>query len=352
LSDRVVAPAAVGGSSGHVTKDLTRFQVSQLEGMEHVKINFFDIWGLEGDNFKEDMLISVLEGKLPEGYTMRQRIKNTAEMIDQSWSIYERRIHCVLVFMPWTVLDSPAIVNALSRNLSICTTSYKVNPLIIVTRSSQAGGEKEQEAVRAKISNRFSVQSGNVYMIDNYTNEQDKNMGLDKKTLDILQRAILSCRTFHTFYKKTLLTDIQSNPPPQQNPQTPQRPQNPQTPQRPQNPQTPQRPQNPQTPQQPQNPQTPSQTPPTSSQQLVCSKCSEPLQSSWDECPVCENPLPRQPSICVCGTPLQPKWKKCPNTACKRPVGVPVRPTHCPTPGCNEELQPNWDECPVCERKI
>jgi len=137
--------------------------------LEDVAINFFDIWGLDGDNYKDDMLLDVLGGKHPEGYTMRECTSFMEEMKEMEWEIYQRRIHSVLLFMPIGVVN-PEIITALKENLKLCVTNIKVNP-IIVTCASLAGDLKQQEAIKNKIAQKFNIPAGSIYMVDNYTSE-------------------------------------------------------------------------------------------------------------------------------------------------------------------------------------
>jgi len=45
----------------------------QIEGLENIPINFFDIWGLDIYNFENKLLfLDVLQGNLPEDYAMRE----------------------------------------------------------------------------------------------------------------------------------------------------------------------------------------------------------------------------------------------------------------------------------------
>jgi len=117
LSQEVTSPAAVGGTTNHVTTDLTRFQLSQINNLEKIPINFFDIWGMDGNNYQNNMFLHVLHGKLPEGYEMRERITQREEMNIAEWSVAERRIHSVLFFMPYNVQNNPKFTRAPPNNL-------------------------------------------------------------------------------------------------------------------------------------------------------------------------------------------------------------------------------------------
>jgi len=292
LGTQISAPAAVGGSTDHVTKDITRFQVSQIKGLEDVKINFFDIWGLDSNNFQGSMFLDVLTGKLPPDYKMKERTTFTEKMAETSWQAHERRIHSVLFFMPFSVVDNPKIVNVLSRNFSICTTEYHMNPVVIVTRAAQAGGIAEQEEVKKIIADKFNIPAGNMYMFDNYTSEKAKTMCIDKKTLEILMKAIESCQTYQTFFIDQLIKDLKKS---------------------------------------------------------NCGRCQFEVEIDFSVCPQCGFDLAPPPVFapnCVkCNFALKDNFKICPK--CKT-VRQPIsnKPTTCPK--CHDAVESDWAACASC----
>ena len=50
---------------------------------------------------------------------------------------------------------------------------------------------------------------------------------------------------------------------------------------------------------------------------MNCTKCNEEIQSHWQVCPSCQNPVP-QITRCECGEELKPNWKVCP--ACQKSI--------------------------------
>jgi len=204
----VSSVAAVGGGTTHVTRDITRFKLSQMPGLESVILNFFDIWGLDKDNFQHKMLLDVLNGTLPEGYQMKERTRNTEELEQSLWKRNERRIHCVLTFMPAGILQSKPIVTALKANLQICVSDYRIVPILVVTRASTVGGQEEQNAMKKAIGMEFSLPEANIYMMDNYTTEKEKSMRVDKMVLDILVKAVENSKSFQRAWRNRLLDDL------------------------------------------------------------------------------------------------------------------------------------------------
>jgi len=206
---RVVSSvAAVGGGSNHVTRDITRFKLSQMPGLGSVILNFFDIWGLDNNNFQHRMLLDVLNGTLPEGYQMKERTTSTEELEHSLWKKYERRIHCVLTFMPCSILDSPMIVKAIKENLQLCVSDYRINPLLVLTRASQVGDQPAQDKLKTEVAKAFGLPEANIYMMDNYTKEKEKSMRVDKMVLEILVKAVENSQSFQRAHKTKLVADF------------------------------------------------------------------------------------------------------------------------------------------------
>ncbi|MFC1761007.1 protein kinase [Planctomycetota bacterium] len=70
---------------------------------------------------------------------------------------------------------------------------------------------------------------------------------------------------------------------------------------------------------------------------LRCS-CGEPLESDWEECPVCYKPIEKERLTCPqCGRDVKARWKKCPNPKCKTPLDGWATPTHMPETGKTDD---------------
>jgi len=154
FSSEIVSKAAVGGTTDHVTSNITRYQLGQLPGLEHVKINFYDIWGLDPNNYEHGFMLKVLNGQLPENYNMLERIAFRGERSVQ-WSTDEKRIHGVLFFVPINVLDDDSMVRRVAENIKLCVVNYQLNPILIVTRSRQVGNQLAKK--KKEISSRFVI---------------------------------------------------------------------------------------------------------------------------------------------------------------------------------------------------
>jgi len=357
LNDKIIKVAAEGGSSNHVTSALTRFSIKDLqdENLVSVPINIFDIWGMDTDNYQNKMFLDVLRGELPEGYIMKDRTTVTQSMAnekilkDVNTSKAERTIHSVIFFMPYNIEDNPKFTDALSENFLYCTRDNKMNPIVVVTRASMEGDSKAQEQLRLKIAEKFTLPAGSIFMYDNYTKEEDKTMGIDRKTLQILNHTINSSISYQKFYKSTLLdilysekkTPVKPNPGSGSSKPSPAYVSSGYATPKPTPAYVSSKP----------SPYGSSNPPPNPSPAagLRCSACQEEVDSDWENCPYCTAPIPKQ-NICSCGFALQPKFRNCPK--CKKPVtstSAPPPKKLCPNSSCNSEVEDSWDICPYCE---
>jgi len=171
------------------------------------------------------------------------------------------------------------------KNFQICTTDYHMNPVVIVTRASQAGDEAQQSEVQKIIANRFNIPPASIYMYDNYTTEKDKTLRIDRKTLEILMKVIASCTTYQTYFSDKLIGDLKAKP---------------------------------------------------------CHHCGESdIEADFEVCPSCGASL-NSLSCSSCGFDLQPSFKICPK--CRTPTKTKL---NCWS--CSEEVESDWTECPACQ---
>jgi len=362
INNRICTPAAVGGAENHVTTALTRFsikdlEINEIEGFNTIPINLFDIWGMDADNYQNGMFLDVLKGKLPESFEMKDRTVQSQILKDAVWSQSERTIHSVIFFMPYNIEDNPLFTDALAENFRICTKDNKMNPVIVVTRASFEGESDAQNSLRMKISEKFNIPAGQIFMYDNYTHEGDKTMEIDRKTLQILAHTLNSAVYYQKFSKNYLLSLI-NNPP---NTQIDTKQTSPVVSNKPIT-----------------NQNTdgkynkfplqktiisnikdvhdiPRGRPPIIEPVAVlkCVPCGEPVESDWDECPACGRPLSRlcEPRCERCGTEVKSHWKQCPK--CKFPIktGAPIVPPkkYCWNSDCGKEVESDWDNCRGCD---
>jgi len=104
MSNRRENVVPVGGDTTHVTQDLSRFQVSQITNFSNFLIHFFDLWGLDKENYTNYQLVELLLGNLPENTGMRECVGTKVE--EGQWSAYQRCVHVLLffIFFLWWIM--------------------------------------------------------------------------------------------------------------------------------------------------------------------------------------------------------------------------------------------------------
>lgn len=121
--------AVVGGTSGHVTKALRRFNLAHFTSIDDLKINLWDTWGVSSEDYTKDYtpekFEELLSGVLPDGYEMYDR-RRGAELRKFEITRKEREMHAILFFIPHTILqDNGTILKKLQTFCKISTEQRK-----------------------------------------------------------------------------------------------------------------------------------------------------------------------------------------------------------------------------------
>jgi len=173
-----------------------------------MKISFLDIWGLSSDNYENQILINVLKGDLPEGYSLVDRKAfDTTNYTDKN---FDTEVHGVLFFVPWTIRDDKPLLERVKINFQMCTRHWNMNPYLLITRKDEIP-EGEEEGVLKSICKALNVPENTSILVENYTNQIDKSMEIDLTSLSILDSMIRNC----IFWRKP---DIMPNPEPIETP--------------------------------------------------------------------------------------------------------------------------------------
>jgi len=207
LTNQVQSPAAVGGSSDHTTKKLIKFALSDVPGLESVKINLLDLWGLDKANYKAKQLLDLLQGRLVDGYEMVERKPFQTEEVELYVDDYERMVHAVLLFVPLGICDDHDLLGRVKESLRIGTVDYEINPLIIVTRASSED-VKSQEQIRSQIGKELNYPISRIYLVDNYVTQKVKTFGIDRLTLAILHDVINTGSQYMRQNRKRLVRNV------------------------------------------------------------------------------------------------------------------------------------------------
>jgi len=196
-------PALAGGSSGHVTTNIGRYEVPGVPS-----IRLYDVWGLSKDNFTGNELEYLLNGKLPVNFNMKQVNDITAEILDRgSSTALTRKIHCVLFFLPQAVLadqNQAPFRRLLAKSYQYISQTAKLNPLLILTKVDEISDIRENstgpwpalEKLKDEAARLLNIPPGRVLYNINYFQERKKNFHIDKMTFTILREAVASALVY------------------------------------------------------------------------------------------------------------------------------------------------------------
>jgi len=147
-----------------------------------LKINVFDIWGVTPDNYDDLLLDSLLDGQLPDGYSMKERgpLQSLSEVNSGSLKPFDG----VLMFMPWNVMEHKDLMNKIHQCF-VNVTKKGYNPIIVVTHIDQADDNLRKNAVN-EIARLFKISENRIHLVYNYLKENSKNFEIDKQNMIIL----------------------------------------------------------------------------------------------------------------------------------------------------------------------
>eukprot|EP01125_Pyxidicula_operculata_P001086 TRINITY_DN10979_c0_g1_i1.p1 TRINITY_DN10979_c0_g1~~TRINITY_DN10979_c0_g1_i1.p1 ORF type:complete len:181 (-),score=21.13 TRINITY_DN10979_c0_g1_i1:19-561(-) len=149
----------------------------------------------------------ILDGKLPVNWDMK---KVPDELLLQKGCIgaHERRIHCVLFFMPQSTLNDPNQVsfrNLVKQNYEFISKKANLNPILILSRvdevcseirSDHTKNKNDIEALKKKAATLLNIPQNRIFHNLNYTLETKKTFIIDVINSIILEQALKSAHSY------------------------------------------------------------------------------------------------------------------------------------------------------------
>ena len=186
--------ANVGGGANHCTRNLRCFPLGKnVDQLGDCNIQFWDTWGVESQNYNAHFLSDLLNGKIPNGFSMiQERSRQTTPLSNDEMNEIERRIHGVFLFVPIGILEDKGMVKTIHDILQIIK-EKEVFVTLIVTRADTV---KEPHLLQSEITQEFKLLSCQVAMVSNYTKSREKEFLIDKMTLYVISLMIDDCGAY------------------------------------------------------------------------------------------------------------------------------------------------------------
>jgi hypothetical protein len=206
--------------------------------LEGTDISLWDCWGLTQKTYHGNELELILDGKLPGGWSMDDRIGQHAGILQKaSATAANRKIHSILFFLPQAAVNDPSQeqtrkllasnFQAMVRKgkcfeilllfLFVCSFHWKFfeiisydfvgsqqpfcteyNPLVVLTRvdevnrSIRTGASTtypDLEQLRQKAANILNIEKFRVVLSVNYIDEEKRSFAIDRGVYKILEKA-------------------------------------------------------------------------------------------------------------------------------------------------------------------
>merc|ERR1712107_799366 len=131
LGAQVFHEMSVGGCDDHVTQTYYRLRLRNY--FPGARVNLWDTWGLDHENYCNQFFRFILGGHLPHGYDMKHRT-NMMDLKDfYDMRPFIRKIHACLMFVPIGITEDMDLLNRMRDNVQIAQ-EEDLSPILVVTR--------------------------------------------------------------------------------------------------------------------------------------------------------------------------------------------------------------------------
>lgn len=196
FSSQVHKYAVAKQSTGHVTQTLNRYHLhGDCMGKRDKRVTsivFYDPWGITEDSYTTDILNAMLNGDLPKGFSMNDKIeKNSEEKSVYHFSdIMNRRMHTVcLLITPESLLDINSNIIKKFKELYDFAFKKNYNPLILLSHLTKEKNQTILETYKKDAAIYLGVYPEEIHILLANFDDQ-KNFRVDKNQAIILEKLV------------------------------------------------------------------------------------------------------------------------------------------------------------------
>eukprot|EP00026_Physarum_polycephalum_P008559 Phypoly_transcript_08647.p1 GENE.Phypoly_transcript_08647~~Phypoly_transcript_08647.p1 ORF type:complete len:186 (-),score=30.75 Phypoly_transcript_08647:329-886(-) len=126
---------------------------------------------------------------------------------------FERQAHVVAFFVPQGSAADSEVMNRLAGCLYKITVEHKRKAIVIISRADEIPGEEDKADVLENVCQALSIDSSNVFFLENYVGTKDKQFTVDKNVLRILLAMVARADDFLMFNKlNPIMCPFEKNP--------------------------------------------------------------------------------------------------------------------------------------------
>jgi len=148
---------------------------------ERLKLRLWDPWGVSEVNYKRLSVVSFVEGRLRADSDMNDNECNS-DVID------ENKIHAVIVIIPIGTAQDDSKLKLLEKHIRQIL-DKKIRPIIVINYIKTVKNEEELMENKNKILDASHLDSNDIFLHDNYVDENYRQMSTDLKYREILLKA-------------------------------------------------------------------------------------------------------------------------------------------------------------------
>ncbi|CAE8595834.1 unnamed protein product [Polarella glacialis] len=190
-----VSFAPVGAGDRHVTKRLVRY------ALPGTNIDIWDTWGFSGENYQDNTLSHIFEGRLPSNWQMSDMIAARCKDLAHGESTkHERRSHAAILVIEYNWLKSMECADSVRAQFRHFT---GLAPVIVVNKIDQAAVSWRDpdsgfklEKLRKEVAEVCQVNPNSVFLNVNYVIETARDPLLDRQALMILDEVVARAARF------------------------------------------------------------------------------------------------------------------------------------------------------------
>lgn len=196
--------AGVGGGARHATRRLFCYQV--FKTFPDVKFNLWDTWGLDENSYTDELVCTLVDGKLPKRWKMNMKWSQYKQRFEEMPEKIATQMHAIVFFVPQAMLtDIDDEETARIQKMFQVLTDKLYTPLVILTkvdevcptiRADPLSTQKEVEELRQKTATLFRIGLNNVHYTVNYTVESERTFGIEALAYENIELALQHCESF------------------------------------------------------------------------------------------------------------------------------------------------------------
>jgi hypothetical protein len=202
IGDHITVLNVAGATREVVTSTLLQFPLYSIPEFENLNFALYDVPGIDGKNYKGDEMALLMHGLLPADVDFKHLACNYSTIKGRRSPPQEeflRRAHVVAFFVPQGAASDSGLMASLGVQYYKITVEHKRKAIVVISHADEISGAEERAEVQNDICRQLSIDSSNVFFLENYVDTKIKMFYVDKGVIRVLLAMISRSDDFLTF---------------------------------------------------------------------------------------------------------------------------------------------------------